>query len=104
MWERMLQFLKDEQAAVGASEYILMAVILGIGMVTGLATWRDQVIQGYGDVALALGRLDQSFTYSFVVSGVTYSGGYSDTVGPSDVAGVAPAGIGFGAASPETAP
>jgi hypothetical protein len=67
-----------------------MTTILGLGMVVGLQTVRDAMIQELGDVAVALDHLDQS--YSFTVG--TVSSQYIDTITLQDPAGAPPACIG----------
>ena len=67
-----------------------MTAILGLGMVVGLQTVRDAMIQELGDVAVALDHLDQS--YSFTVG--TVSSRYIDTITLQDPAGAPPACIG----------
>ena len=60
------QIWKDEAGFVVSTELVLVATILVIGMVVGLATVRDAVVQELGDVALAIGSINQSFSYSGV--------------------------------------
>ena len=57
---------KDEAGFVVSTELVLVATSLGIGMVVGLSTVRDAVVQELGDVALAIGNINQSYTYSGV--------------------------------------
>jgi len=60
------QIWKDEAGFVVSTELVLVATILVIGMVVGLATVRDAVVQELEDVALAIGNINQSYTYSGV--------------------------------------
>ena len=54
----------DEAGFVVSSELILIATLLVIGMLVGLATVRDSVIQELGDVANAIGLVNQSYSFS----------------------------------------
>lgn len=60
----MLQKLwRDEAGFIISSELILVATILVIGMIVGLASVRDSVVAELADVAEAIGAINQ--TYSF---------------------------------------
>lgn len=65
----------DQSGAVVSAELVIVATILVLGMIVGLTTVRDQVVQELGDLAIAIASLNQ--TYSF--SGVT--GHHSSTAG-----------------------
>lgn len=69
------QLWADEAGAVISSELVLVITIVSLGMVVGLATVRDQVIQELGDTAAAVARMNQSFSFS----GIT--GHHSSTAG-----------------------
>lgn len=56
----------DDRAFVVSSELILVATIMVIGMVVGLVTVRDQVVQELADVAAAVSRTEQDFSFSGV--------------------------------------
>jgi hypothetical protein len=56
----------DEVGAILSAELILMGTLLVIGLIVGLATLRDHVIQEVADIAGAIGDLNQSFSYSSV--------------------------------------
>jgi Flp pilus assembly pilin Flp len=68
---------KDDEGFVVSTELILVAVLLVIGLIAGLATVRDQVVQELGDVAAAVSEINQSYSFS----GVT--GHSSSTAGSS---------------------
>ena len=59
---------KAEGGFVVSSELILLATMLVLGMLTGLNTIRDQVVQELGDVADAISEIDQSYSYSGITS------------------------------------
>lgn len=54
----------DDRAFVVSSELVLVATVLVIGMVVGLITIRDQVVQELADVAAAVSRTNQSYSFS----------------------------------------
>jgi hypothetical protein len=93
----------DQTGSVASMDLILITTILALGTVVGLATYRNSVVQELGDLAAALGSLNQSYQFT----GSTYDDGAGFTVetpgsdytdetdfcdGP-DVAGQPPAGI-----------
>jgi hypothetical protein len=86
-WQRLRT---AQSGAVDTAAYLLIATIVGIGAIVGLATVRDQFVQELGDIAIALENLDQS--YSFTIGSQTSS--FSDMgTGPTDPDGSEPAGI-----------
>ena len=101
----------DQSGVVVSAELVIVATILVLGMIVGLTTVRDQVVQELGDLALAIASINQSYSFS----GAT--GHHSSTAGSihidllddcdtnSDVAGGEPACIllcaGAAAATPE---
>lgn len=64
----LTRLLKDDAGFIVSSELILLATIVVIGLITGLATVRDQVVTELGDVADAISEIDQSYSYSGVTS------------------------------------
>ncbi|MDA1214948.1 MAG: hypothetical protein O2955_20790 [Planctomycetota bacterium] len=56
----------DEAGFVVSSELVLIGTILVIGLVSGLTSLRDQVVQELGDLALAIASINQSYSYSAV--------------------------------------
>lgn len=65
----------DQAGFVVSAELVLVATILVIGMIVGLTTVRDQVVQELGDVAQHFAELNQSYSFS----GIT--GHHSSTSG-----------------------
>lgn len=94
---------KDEAGFVVSTELVLIATILVIGMVVGLATVRNSVVQELGDVAKAIGNINQSFSYTGVSGRETssYSAGsdfadltdFCDAPNGDDSATLEPPGI-----------
>jgi len=58
------QIWKDERAFVASTDLIFIAAIVALGTIVGLTTFRDQVVQEFGDLATAIGRLNQSYEYT----------------------------------------
>jgi Flp pilus assembly pilin Flp len=63
---------RDESGESSSASVILITTIIALGLVVGLATVRDQLVQELGDVGLALENINQSYstpTSSFVDPG-----------------------------------
>ena len=95
-----MRLIRDESGSIDLGAYLLVVTIVGIGIVVGLVTVRDQVVQEFGDLSLALENIKQS--YSVTVNGTTSifvdDGGGDDPGGPdddnpADAANAEPAGI-----------
>uniref|UniRef100_A0A7C4LIW6 Flp family type IVb pilin n=1 Tax=Schlesneria paludicola TaxID=360056 RepID=A0A7C4LIW6_9PLAN len=89
---------RDEQGTVDAMTYILIVTLVGIGMICGLTTIRDQVTQAFGDTADALATVNQTYTVTmtFATIGggtVVQTFGYVDPPPPPPVPGQAPQGM-----------
>lgn len=54
---------RDEAGFIISSELILVATILVIGMIVGLASVRDSVVGELADVAEAIGAINQSYSF-----------------------------------------
>jgi hypothetical protein len=86
---KLLQtFWMAEEGFVVSSELILVATMLVIGMLTGLNTIRDQVVQELADVADAFSEINQSYSYSGITShsGSTAGSGFNDVADFCEVA------------------
>ena len=59
---------KDQAGAVVSAEIVLVGTILALGMITGLTSLRDAVIEELADLGAAIGALDQSYTIHGVVA------------------------------------
>jgi len=53
----------DDCGAVVSIELILVITILGIGMIVGLTTLRNDVVTELADTAQAVANIDQSYSY-----------------------------------------
>jgi len=75
----LAQLWRDDVGFVISSELILIATILVIGMIVGLATLRDQVVQELGDVGAAFSQLVQSYSFSGVTGHTSSTAGSAFT-------------------------
>ncbi len=60
------RFWADDAGFIVSAELILIATIVVIGLIVGLAVLRNQVVQELVDVAQAIGAISQSYCYSGV--------------------------------------
>lgn len=59
---------RDQGGVVNTTDVILMTALLGLGMIVGLTSLRNQIVQELTDVACAVGFLNQSYSYEGNVS------------------------------------
>ncbi len=59
---------RDQRGVVNTTDVILMTAILAIGMIVGLVSLRNQVVQELTDVSSAIGFLNQGYSYEGNVS------------------------------------
>ncbi len=71
----MQRFWNDEAGFIVSSELILIATVLVIGLLAGLVTIRDQVVQELGDVADAISEINQSYSFSGVTGHASSTAG-----------------------------
>lgn len=62
----------DDLGFIATSDLLLLCTVLVLGVIVGLTTLRDQVVQELGDLAGAIGELNQS--YSFGNSTIVFNG------------------------------
>ena len=65
----------DEAGFVVSSELILIATIAVIGLIAGLQTVRDQVLQELADTAGAISNVNQSYSFSAVTGHASSTAG-----------------------------
>jgi Flp pilus assembly pilin Flp len=65
-----IRLWRDECGFVISTELMFIATLLVIGLVTGLATVRDQVATELADIADAVSELDQSFSFAAITATV----------------------------------
>ena len=76
------RFLRDDAGFVISSELVLVATILVIGMIAGLNTVKDSVVQELGDLSASIGSVSQSYTYNGITghSSATAGSAYVDQI------------------------
>ena len=74
LWNRLWN---DDAGFVVSTELILIATVLVIGMLVGLVSVRDQVVQELADVAAAVGELNQTYRYNGVLGHTSRTEGSS---------------------------
>lgn len=58
------QLWQDESGVVISAELIVVCTVVVLGMLVGLTTLRDQVVQEFADLAAAVGALDHSYSFA----------------------------------------
>ena len=84
------RLIRDTAGLITATDHVLVTTLIAIGVLAGLTTYRDSIVQEFGDVAVALDSLDQSYEYE--LNGVLITD-FNDTVDLTDPANSDPAGI-----------
>ena len=62
-WKNLYQ---DERGFVFSTELLLLATLVVIGILVGMAAWRDSVVQELGDSAVAIGHFSQGYVVKIV--------------------------------------
>ena len=81
----------EETGAILSAEVMLVASILVIGVIAGLASLRDSVTTELADLAQALANVNQSYSFSGTQGHHVFNGGgqFTDNVDFCDVADLA---------------
>jgi len=96
------QLWNDEAGFVVSSELVLVATLLVIGLIVGLTSLRNQVVQELADTGAAIGMISQGYQYYGVEKPMvadTDGAGWDDlldfcqTGDGADTANAEPAGI-----------
>ena len=74
------KFWNDDRGALIASEYLFVITILIIGIIVGLTSLREAIVNELAETANAILALSQGYT----ISGLTGDGGDSDGSGVID--------------------
>ena len=79
-------FVRSEDGFLLSSEALLIGTIAVLGLLVGLVSVRDAVVNELGDFSQAIGLLNQSYTYNGVTdTNVTTQGGLlADTTDAND--------------------
>lgn len=90
----------DDNGFVVSTELMIIATVLVIGLIVGIAHIRNQLVQELSDVGTAISNFDQSYSYTGVVhasAATTFTNGglfvdvpdtYDSTSGASGTGGV----------------
>jgi len=91
------QLIRDESGFINSVDYLLLAVLVAIGVMVGAVTLRNALIQEFGDYAVALEQLNQSYSMELpAAGGGTTTSEFDDMTGmDNDPVGAAPGGITF---------
>ena len=87
------RFRRDDRGVASSFNLLITYTILAFGVVVGLITLRDQVVQEYGDMSVALESIDQSYRVDPIGSCPGYE--YLDDNPLTDDAGDPPGCISF---------
>jgi len=68
-------FWRDEMGAIISAELVLLLTILILGMIVGLTSLRDGVIEELADVGAAIGSQNQSFILPNIFARSSSTGG-----------------------------
>lgn len=81
-------FVRSEDGFLLSSEALLIGTIAVLGLLVGLVSVRDAVVNELGDFSQAIGLLNQSYTYTGVqdTNATTQGGLLGDTTDISDSA------------------
>jgi len=62
----MRRLWKDEAGFIVSADWVLVSSILVLGMVVGLTSVRDQIVQELGDVGAAFAVMNQSYEWDAI--------------------------------------
>jgi hypothetical protein len=87
-------FVRSEDGFLLSSEALLIGTIAVLGLLVGLVSVRDGVVNELGDFGQAIGLLNQSYTYTGVAdtNATTQGGLLSDSTDTSDAENLTDAG------------
>ncbi len=71
----MSRLWKDQAGFVVSADLLLISSILVLGLLVGLASLRDQIVQELGDVGAAVAILQQGYSWSGVTGHTSSSTG-----------------------------
>ena len=78
----MTRLWNEEAGFLLSAEAVLYATLLVIGLIAGLSSVRESVVTELGDVAQAIGNLNQTFSFGASVGhcGVTAGSSFTDFI------------------------
>lgn len=94
----MNRFINDEKGFIVSAEIVLIFTLVFCAVAVGIAVVRDALVHELGDVAEAIGALDQSYNYRAINAVLGDSGtdfhalcagsGFNDKEDPGDCDGI----------------
>lgn len=60
------RLLTDDSGFIVSAEFVLIFTLMFCGVAVGTAVIRDSVVQEFGDIAEAIGALNQSYQYNSI--------------------------------------
>ena len=102
----LVRLWRDDRGVVVSAELIVIVTVVVLGLLVGLTSLRDQMVQEFGDLGAAIGALDHSYSFaSFSDADSSVAGSVfvdnSDYCDAGDPPGAAPLAIDFTAADAE---
>ena len=64
----LLRLWRDEAGYVVSTEAVLVSAIVLMGLITGLTTFRNAIVEELADAAAALGTVNQTYSYGAITS------------------------------------
>lgn len=85
----------DEVGSIYTMEVVFTTLLLVLGAIAGLTSYRDAISQELGDSSVALENIDQTYSYDLRDGGgaVIATSMYTDSTTLVDPAGAPPAGL-----------
>ena len=83
VFSKLIAIYRDERGAIVSIELVVLATLVVIGLLAGLGTYRDALVQELGDSAAGVASLQQSFS----VEAVSLTGDYGGIPYDSFVSG-----------------
>lgn len=75
MRQMLLRLWQDDAGFVISTELVLVATILVLGVIVGLTEVRNAVVQELGDLAMAIGSINQSYSFTGVTGHTSSTAG-----------------------------
>ena len=73
--------LNDEAGFLVSAELVLIFTLVFCAVAVGVSVVRDSLVQELGDVAEAIGALDQSYNYRAIAADMTTTGNHATCAG-----------------------
>jgi hypothetical protein len=77
----LMTLLRDEAGFIVSAELVLILTLTFCGVAVGMATVRDALVQELGDVAEAIGALNQSYSFKTIEASDCYQDSHAHCSG-----------------------